>query len=320
MTILNTIDYLGRKHALSFMRPFGCPVTILNTIDHLGKFDRKADEGFFIGYSTNSKAFRVFNIRTRIEEENLHVKFSEDTPNIVGSGPKWLFDIDTLTKSMNYESVVAGNQSNGNASTKACDGSGNAIMEIVLGKDYILIPFLTKDPSLSSSSKDSFDAGFKPSEEEEQKDSEDPRNKDSEVPNTEKPRVNQEKDENDDSIYRCDDDPNMPNLEEIVYLDDDEDVGAKADMTNLDTQILVNPIPTTRIHKDHPVEQFIEDIHLAPQTRRMTKSVTDHGLFLAIDRARVTILRMLKLGRVASETVGLHAECHVLCASRFNNE
>ncbi|GJY10990.1 hypothetical protein Tco_0379175 [Tanacetum coccineum] len=51
-------DLKGRKPALSFMRPFGCPVTILNTIDHLGKFDGKADEGFFVGYSTNSKAFR----------------------------------------------------------------------------------------------------------------------------------------------------------------------------------------------------------------------------------------------------------------------
>ncbi|GJR45814.1 retrovirus-related pol polyprotein from transposon TNT 1-94 [Tanacetum coccineum] len=48
--------FLGRKLALGFMRPFGCPVTILNTIDHLGKFDGKADEGFFVGYSTNSKA------------------------------------------------------------------------------------------------------------------------------------------------------------------------------------------------------------------------------------------------------------------------
>ncbi|GJR91073.1 putative ribonuclease H-like domain-containing protein [Tanacetum coccineum] len=113
--------FLGRKPALSFMRPFGCPVTILNTIDHLGKFDGKADEGFFVGYSTNSKAFRVFNSRTRIVEENLHVQFSENTPNIAGSGPNWLFDIDALTKSMNYKPVVAGNQSNGNAGTKACD-------------------------------------------------------------------------------------------------------------------------------------------------------------------------------------------------------
>ncbi|GKF39088.1 retrovirus-related pol polyprotein from transposon TNT 1-94, partial [Tanacetum coccineum] len=54
------------KIALGFMRPFGCHVTILNTVDHLGKFDGKDDEGFFVGYSINSKAFRVFNSRTRI--------------------------------------------------------------------------------------------------------------------------------------------------------------------------------------------------------------------------------------------------------------
>ncbi|GKE36849.1 putative ribonuclease H-like domain-containing protein [Tanacetum coccineum] len=74
----------------------------------------------------------------------------------------------------------------------------------------------------------------------------------------------------------ADDEPMMPNLEEIVYTDDDEDVGAEADMTNLDPHIPVSLIPTTRIHKDHQVEQIIGDIHSAPQTRRMTKSVTDH--------------------------------------------
>ncbi|GKD48239.1 putative ribonuclease H-like domain-containing protein [Tanacetum coccineum] len=52
-----------------------CPVTILNTLDHLGKFDGKANEGFFVGYSVNSKAFKVFNGRTRIVEENLHITF-----------------------------------------------------------------------------------------------------------------------------------------------------------------------------------------------------------------------------------------------------
>ncbi|GKC93034.1 hypothetical protein Tco_1158476, partial [Tanacetum coccineum] len=77
-------------------------------------------------------------------------------------------------------------------------------------------------------------------------------------------------------VYGCDDDPNMPNLEEIVYLDDDEGVDAKADMTNLDTNIFVSPTLTTRIHKDHPLEQIIRDIHSAPQTRRMTKNVTKH--------------------------------------------
>ncbi|GJV12766.1 putative ribonuclease H-like domain-containing protein [Tanacetum coccineum] len=38
-------------------------------------------------------------------------------------------------------------------------------------------------------------------------------------------------------VYGCDDDPNMPELEEIVYSDDDEDVGAEADIKNLDTHI-----------------------------------------------------------------------------------
>ncbi|GJR86155.1 putative ribonuclease H-like domain-containing protein [Tanacetum coccineum] len=70
---------IGRSPNLDFMRHFGCPVTILNTLDHLGKFEGKADEGFLVGYSVNR------------------------------SGPEWLFDIDSLTKFMNYEPVSARN-------------------------------------------------------------------------------------------------------------------------------------------------------------------------------------------------------------------
>ncbi|GJU81499.1 ribonuclease H-like domain-containing protein [Tanacetum coccineum] len=309
------------------MRPFRCPVIILNTIDHLGKFDGKADEGFFVGYSTNSKAFRVFNSRTRIVEENLHVQFSEITRNIAGSGPNWLFDIDALTKSMNYKPVVAGNQSNGNVGTKACDDAGKARMETVPGKDYILLPMWPADPLFSQNSKDSPDAGFKPSGEEEKMDTEDPGNEtkdpgneDGEVPSTEEPRVNQEKDDNVSSTNDVNtasdgnrtnnvnafsstinaagievnaidlkssikllDDPNMPKLEDIVYSDDD-DVGAEADMNNLDAFMLVSPIPTTRIHKDHPVKQIIGDLHSTPQTRRMTKNLEEHGLFSSVQQ------------------------------------
>nr|GFB83135.1 ribonuclease H-like domain-containing protein [Tanacetum cinerariifolium] len=88
------------------MRPFGCPVTVFNTIEHLGKFNGRYDEGFFVGYSLNSKAFRVFNSRTRIVEENLHIRFRENTSNVVASGLDWLFDIDTLKRTMNYEPIV----------------------------------------------------------------------------------------------------------------------------------------------------------------------------------------------------------------------
>ncbi|GKB74734.1 ribonuclease H-like domain-containing protein [Tanacetum coccineum] len=116
--------------------------------DHLEKFDEKADEGFFIRYSTNSKAIRVFNSRTRIVEENLHVQFSKNIPNIAGSGPNLLFDIDALTKSMNYKPFVARNQSNGSAGTKACDNASKARVETVPGKDYILLSLWTQDPPL----------------------------------------------------------------------------------------------------------------------------------------------------------------------------
>ncbi|GKD73916.1 putative ribonuclease H-like domain-containing protein, partial [Tanacetum coccineum] len=74
-------------------------------------------------------------------------------------------------------------------------------------------------------------------------------------------------------------DLNMPELEDIVYSDDDKDVGAEADMNNLDAFMLVSPIPTTRIHKDHLIDQIIGDLNLAPQTRRMTKNLKEHGLF-----------------------------------------
>ncbi|GJX25977.1 hypothetical protein Tco_0232273 [Tanacetum coccineum] len=90
-----------------------------------------------------------------------------DRSSLLGSGPNWLFDIDALSKSMNYKPVVTGNQSNGNTGTKACDDVGKARVETIPGKDYILLPLWPQDPKFFSSSKDSPDAGFKPSGEEE---------------------------------------------------------------------------------------------------------------------------------------------------------
>ncbi|GJX28019.1 putative ribonuclease H-like domain-containing protein [Tanacetum coccineum] len=112
--------FRGFKPALSFMKPFGCHVTILNTLDSLGKFDGKSDEGFFVGYSLSSKAFRVYNTRTRRVEENLHIGFLENKPMIEGNGPKWLFDIDSLTQSMNYVPVTAYTISNESVVTPRC--------------------------------------------------------------------------------------------------------------------------------------------------------------------------------------------------------
>ncbi|GJU99389.1 retrovirus-related pol polyprotein from transposon TNT 1-94 [Tanacetum coccineum] len=114
---------IGRAPSIIFMRPFRCPVTILNTLDPLGKFDEKAEEGFLVGYSVNSKAFRIFNTETKKVKENMHVNFLENKPNVTGQGPNWLFDIDSLTNSTNYQPVTAWNQTNKNAGPQETNGN-----------------------------------------------------------------------------------------------------------------------------------------------------------------------------------------------------
>ncbi|KAK9071824.1 hypothetical protein SSX86_008253 [Deinandra increscens subsp. villosa] len=90
-----------RKPNIYFFKPFGCPVTILITNESLPKFAEKADEGYFVGYSGVSKAYRVYNKRTKIVEETINVSFNEKSPNNFKSQPSWLFDIDALTTAFN---------------------------------------------------------------------------------------------------------------------------------------------------------------------------------------------------------------------------
>ncbi|GKA85220.1 retrovirus-related pol polyprotein from transposon TNT 1-94 [Tanacetum coccineum] len=134
-----------------------------------GKFDGKADEGFFVGYSINSKAFRVFN------------------------------------------------------GTKACDGAGKASIETVPGKYYILLPLWTTDLPFFQSLKSYPDAGFKPLVDDENKVTEEP-GKEGGDPSKEGESNDQEKDDN----------VNSTNTINAASTNDDEDVGAEADMNNLD--------------------------------------------------------------------------------------
>ncbi|GJV82241.1 putative ribonuclease H-like domain-containing protein [Tanacetum coccineum] len=225
--------FLGRKPALGFMRPFGCLVTILNTIDHLGKVDGKADEGFLIGYSTNKKVFRVFNNKTRIVEENLHIQFNENTPNIAGSGPNWLFNIDALTKTMNYQPVSARNQSNGSAGTKDDNDAGAAEKKTIPDQEYLLLPLWTSN---SKSLDDKFvaDAEKKDCDDQEKEDNVNSTN------TINAASINEVNTAGTKTSMELPDDPNMPPLEEIVYSDDDEEVGAEADMNNLDLNITMD--------------------------------------------------------------------------------
>ncbi|GJV58369.1 putative ribonuclease H-like domain-containing protein [Tanacetum coccineum] len=245
----------GRTSLIDFMKPFGCPVTILNTRDHLGKFEGKADEIFFVGYFVVSKAMRVFNKRTRIVEETLNIRFLENVPNVRGNGPDWLFDVDSLTISMNYVPVLSGNQANG----------------IVGTRDSIVI-----GPKDSEE-----DSRMKPTEVDESGAS-DKDGEDDQATGSEFERLLQQEKQNlillkllmhlrniylnDFLLSKMHLHFQVPPVSNLTPMDDtrifgnaydDEDVGAKADLNNLETTMNVSPIPTTRIDKDHPKDQII---------------------------------------------------------------
>ncbi|GKA14652.1 hypothetical protein Tco_0694298 [Tanacetum coccineum] len=167
--------------------------------------------------------------------------YSFDLKNVVpsgGSGPDWLFDIDLLTNSMNYEPVTAGNQTNGNASIKdnvdakeAYANSTNRVSTIspsvsAARQSFINVDDLLTDPLMSD----------------------------------------------------LEDTTDLLNIGIFSSAYDDEDVGAEADLNNLETTMNVNPIPTTIIHKDHPKDRIIGDINSDTQTRRMTKISKEHAM------------------------------------------
>nr|GFA15806.1 hypothetical protein [Tanacetum cinerariifolium] len=291
----------GRTPSIGFMRPFGCPVTILNTLDPLGKFQEKVDEGFLIGYSVCSKAFRVFNSRTRIIQETLHVHFLENKPNVAGTGPTWLFDIDSLTRTMNYQPVHAGNQTNfgaGFQDTLDAEKEGEEV-----DQSYMLFPvwssvgFINPHNNAEDAAFDGKEHDFNvkkpesivilsPSSSSQSKEQDDKTMKEAKG----KSPVESVTGYRDLNAKFQDCSENSSNevttassivptvgLEDIIYSDDENVVGVEADFNNLESSIPVSPILTTRIHKDHPASQIIGDLSSTTQTRSMTRTVTNQG-------------------------------------------
>nr|GFA81838.1 hypothetical protein [Tanacetum cinerariifolium] len=151
-----------------------------------------------------------------------------------GSGPKWLFDIDTLTKSMNYQPVVVGNQPNHNVGVRDLRDEFEEISVNSTNRvNAASAPVIAVGPN-STNSTNSFKAtSFS----------------DNAVSlNFE---ISGKSSFVDPSQYP--DDPDIRALEDIIYSNDEEDVGAEADFFNLETHISGSPIPTTRVHKDYTV-------------------------------------------------------------------
>ncbi|GJY86136.1 putative ribonuclease H-like domain-containing protein, partial [Tanacetum coccineum] len=297
----------GHKPIISYIRPFGCHVTILDTLSVLGKFDGKSNEGFLVGYSLNSKAYRVYNLVTKRVEVNLHVNFLEDKPNVKGVGYRWMFDIDYLTDSMNYIPVSLENQANPHAGTSEVTNSAgtsqtpnsDASKEKDEDAELIVVPSAVKNTEekvetrKSSTNSKKEEILTEPQHEKEASStdtSEDnpkilafrreleeialkhlgtvPENN-----STSTPSVNSGSEPVNTGKLDPDDSP-MPELEifhksETGIFDEAsyDEEGVVTDFNSLPTEIEVSPTPTLRIHNIHPKSQILGDPKSAVQTR-----------------------------------------------------
>nr|GEZ03743.1 putative ribonuclease H-like domain-containing protein [Tanacetum cinerariifolium] len=251
MYFLVVTDDFSRSPNLDFMRPFGCPVTILNALDHLGKFKGKADERFLVGYSVNSKAFRVFNSKTRKVEEYMHIIFLENKSNVAGRGPKWLIEIDSLTKSMNYEPVTTRNQTNNDAGIEINVNARQAGLEKAFDHEYIMLPFMPlhlpfSSSTLSSDDKDPDEALGKGDEgisKESKINDQERTNSNTQDVNTAEPSINTANTNINSGSLNINivgsTDLSMSSLEETGIFHDDRKVGAEADTNNLELLTVV---------------------------------------------------------------------------------
>nr|GEV10676.1 hypothetical protein [Tanacetum cinerariifolium] len=229
---------LGKIPRIGFMRPFGCLVTILNTLDPLGKFDGTADERFLVGYS-------AINPSAGVQEQSDAEKAGEDNVQQhmifpLCSAQTKNHDDKTKREAKGMSPVELSTRYR-NLSAEFEDFSDNSINEVNAANT--LVPAVGK---ISTNSTNTFSVAG-PSNT-----AVSPTHRKSSYVDT----------------FQYPDDLNMPALEDITYSDDEEDVGAKADFSNLETTISVSPIPTTRVHKDHHVTQIIGDLSSATQTRR----------------------------------------------------
>ncbi|GJU87040.1 putative ribonuclease H-like domain-containing protein [Tanacetum coccineum] len=303
----------GHKPIISYIRPFGCHVTILNTLSPLGKFDGKSDEGFLVGYSVNSKAFRVYNLATKRVEVNLHVNFLEEKPNVQGLGHRWMFDLDYLTDSMNYIPVSLQNQANpagskevtdidvqteededllvvSSTSSKAVGSEHNATKQIHSSKKSSSTPISKSADDIMVFRKE-LDAlalkhlGPVPTK---TPTSTNPVNTGGGNVNTGNKQVSPDHIEavspsahNVEEVFSDDDNDDMPEIriydkssEGIFEQASYDDEGVVTDFNNLPDKVDVITNPTLRIHNAHPQSQILGDPTTPVQTRSSLKKIT----------------------------------------------
>nr|GEU85819.1 hypothetical protein [Tanacetum cinerariifolium] len=253
-----------------------------------GKFDGKSDEGFFDGYSLSSKAFRVYNTRTSKVKENLHIGFLENKPMIEGNDPKWLFDIDSQTQSMNYVPVAVDTISDESACTQRDLNEGTSLGKEETSQGYIVMPIWKDDSYFDTPSKDVED---------------DTHNEDDEKDNLEVDTGRFELNTVDPSINTASSsDPHSltdmfklgaSDTLEATHVEFFSDRDAPdVNLGNIPNSYRVSTTSHSRIHKNYPIENVIGEVQSSVQTRRMTKPTSKKGFLSAVYKEKIHVEAM----------------------------
>nr|GEU48985.1 hypothetical protein [Tanacetum cinerariifolium] len=251
---------LGRTPSIGFMRPFGCPVTILNTLDLLGVQEN-------LTASTSGKEADSVQQYVLLPLWSSGSKNPQNTDAAAYEVKEPVFEI--------HVSPSSGDKTKKHDEKTTKEAKGKSPLELstrvrdlrddfeefynnsTIGVNAASTPVTTVRPN-SSNNTNTFSAAG-------------PSN------TAVSPTFGLDEKSSFMDLSQYYDEPNMPAFEDITYSDDEEAVGAEANFSNLEINITVNPIPTTRIHKDHIITQIIGDLSLAPQTRSMARMVKDQG-------------------------------------------
>nr|GEZ13751.1 retrovirus-related Pol polyprotein from transposon TNT 1-94 [Tanacetum cinerariifolium] len=234
----------GRTPNIGFMRPFGCHVTILNTLDSLGKFEGKVDEGFLVGYSVNSKAFRNKEGDATFNGKEHDAVKHESTVNLSSSSSALSGEQDDMTKKKDKgKSPVDYFTGNSDFNEDFEDYSEDSDNDVSAAGP--IVP--TAGQNYSNSTNPISAAGpIVPAAGHNYSNSTNPISAAGPSNSNTSPTHGQSSLRD---IYLP---PDMVEREDIVYPDH-ENVGAEADFNNLETSITISPIPTTRTHNAHPI-------------------------------------------------------------------
>ncbi|GJY67762.1 putative ribonuclease H-like domain-containing protein [Tanacetum coccineum] len=251
---------IGRAPSISFMRPFGCPVTILNTLDPLGKFDGKAEEGFLVG-STRNNVNTVLKKNVdagQTEEKNVSTQkyivfplwssISSSSKRSDDKAKDYIVDDDACrknwTRNLLYTPV---NTASASRTFSPVGPSSGPSFVPLSGSFPIDVANLPHDPLM--------------------------------------PELEDTNEIQSTSIFgNAYDDHDLETLN-TPYAD--QSVGAEVDFNNMEPSTVVSPIPTTRVHSIHPKAQIIGDPKSAVQTRGMTKKNSgEHAMISYIQKQR----------------------------------